>query len=157
MKKKILTSLRFSPDGSRLVSGSDHPDNTVRLWEATSGRPQAILAGHKNIISAVAFSPDGTRLTALSGISCALLMMVPRAQKVGLRSSPTTKPGVARKPPHQSRRGCTCHRVAKVFCALPSRGALRDPGLCCETASRSVSTRMHVIHFDSDLVSDSLQ
>ncbi|MCI0681924.1 MAG: WD40 repeat domain-containing protein, partial [Gemmataceae bacterium] len=34
-----VTACAFSPDGGRLLSGSY--DNTLKLWDATSGREQA--------------------------------------------------------------------------------------------------------------------
>ncbi|MFN7899359.1 MAG: WD40 repeat domain-containing protein [Synechococcaceae cyanobacterium] len=36
-----VNSVAFSPDGSRLVSGSD--DNTLRLWNAATGKPILFL------------------------------------------------------------------------------------------------------------------
>ena len=56
--------LAFSPDGSRLASGSPYPDNSVRLWDAATGRPIAALHGHTNTVRSVAFSPDGQRLVS---------------------------------------------------------------------------------------------
>ena len=56
----------FSPDGSRLVSGADYPDNTARLWDAATGRSLGVLAGHTNRIFGVAFSPDGQRAATAS-------------------------------------------------------------------------------------------
>ncbi len=56
----------FSPDGSRLASGSPYPDNTVYLWETASGRLIAVLEGHGNSIRSLAFSPDGRRLVSAS-------------------------------------------------------------------------------------------
>jgi WD40 repeat protein len=50
----------------RLVSASEYPDNTARIWDAATGQLLAVLAGHKNLIRAVAFSPDGTRLATSS-------------------------------------------------------------------------------------------
>ena len=46
----VSASVLFSPDGSRLVSASNYPDNTARLWDAATGRLLAVLAGHKNSI-----------------------------------------------------------------------------------------------------------
>ena len=59
-------ALAFSPDGSRLVSGSVYPDNTVRLWDAATGRQIADMRGHKNTIRSVAFGPDGRRIVSAS-------------------------------------------------------------------------------------------
>jgi hypothetical protein len=52
----------FSPDGTRLASASD--DNTVKLWDAASGKGLHTLKGHTNFVWSVAFSPDGTKLAS---------------------------------------------------------------------------------------------
>ena len=59
-------AMQFSPDGTRLLSGNSYPESTARLWDAATGRLQAVLTGHKNSIFAVAFSPDGTRAATVS-------------------------------------------------------------------------------------------
>jgi WD40 repeat protein len=59
-----VTSVAFSPDGTRLLSGSS--DNTLRLWDTKTGKQIGEpLQGHTAAVTSVAFSPDGTRL--LSG------------------------------------------------------------------------------------------
>jgi WD40 repeat protein/class 3 adenylate cyclase len=55
-----VTSVAFSPDGQRIVTGSS--DNTAKVWEAASGRELLTLKGHTALIWSVAFSPDGQRI-----------------------------------------------------------------------------------------------
>jgi WD40 repeat protein len=50
----------FSPDGTRILTGSD--DQTARVWNARTGTPQLELKGHTGVVRGVAFSPDGTRI-----------------------------------------------------------------------------------------------
>jgi WD40 repeat protein len=69
----FLDSVLFSPDRSRLVSGSNYPDNGARLWDAVTGRLLVVMAGHKNAIWSVAFSPDGRRAVTASSDQTARL------------------------------------------------------------------------------------
>ena len=48
-----------------MVSGS--ADNTVRLWDANTGRELRKFSGHTEGVIGVAFSPDGTRIASGSG------------------------------------------------------------------------------------------
>jgi WD40 repeat protein len=57
-----VSSVTFSPDGTRLVSGSD--DTTIRLWDTATGEELKTLRGHEGVVRSVTFSPDGTRLAS---------------------------------------------------------------------------------------------
>ncbi|KAK3352538.1 hypothetical protein B0T25DRAFT_606453 [Lasiosphaeria hispida] len=57
-----VRSVAFSPDGQRLVSGST--DNTIKIWDPTSGQCLQTLKGHIDSVLSVAFSPDGQRLVS---------------------------------------------------------------------------------------------
>ncbi|KAH8828723.1 WD40-repeat-containing domain protein [Flagelloscypha sp. PMI_526] len=57
-----VRSVAFSPDGLRVVSGSE--DNIVRIWDTQSGRRRNKLIGHQNYVNSVSFSPDGSRIVS---------------------------------------------------------------------------------------------
>jgi WD40 repeat protein len=57
-----VTSVAFSPDGTRVASGSIN--NLVRIWNVVKGEVEYILQGHSHVMRSVAFSPDGTRVVS---------------------------------------------------------------------------------------------
>jgi WD40 repeat protein len=57
-----VCSVAFSPDGERVVSGSD--DHTIRIWHARTREEMAALKGHDRYVTSVAFSPDGERVVS---------------------------------------------------------------------------------------------
>jgi WD40 repeat protein len=58
-----VTSVTFSSDGTRALSGS--ADQTLKLWDAATGKLIRTFQGHTNVVTSVGFSADGVRL--LSG------------------------------------------------------------------------------------------
>jgi WD40 repeat protein len=61
-----VNSVAFSPNGKRIVSGSD--DKTLRLWDTQTGQPiEPPLRGHTDNVTSVAFSPDGKRIISGGG------------------------------------------------------------------------------------------
>jgi WD40 repeat protein len=55
-----VLSLAFSPDGSRLASGSS--DRTIRIWDAETGQHLTTLHGHTYLVNTIAFTADGRYL-----------------------------------------------------------------------------------------------
>jgi WD40 repeat protein len=64
-----VATVAWSPDGTRIASGSG--DQTVQVWDATSGGHLFIYRGHTTNINAVAWSPVriGRRIASASGNS----------------------------------------------------------------------------------------
>jgi tricorn protease-like protein len=57
-----VSAVAFSPDGKRIATGGW--DNSVRLWDAATGKELHRMKGHTQCIFYVAFSPDGKTLAS---------------------------------------------------------------------------------------------
>lgn len=60
-----VVSVAFSPDGSKVICGSER-ESVVRVWDVTSDvrHPPIILRGHTAAVYSVASSPDGSTIVS---------------------------------------------------------------------------------------------
>ena len=59
---RCVRACSFSPDGGRIVSGSEN--GTVRVWHADSGEKIASMVRHAGVVHDCSFSPDGARVVS---------------------------------------------------------------------------------------------
>ncbi|KAF8155552.1 mycorrhiza-induced NACHT/WD-repeat protein [Crassisporium funariophilum] len=59
---RIVYSVAFSLDGTRIVSGSK--DRSVRVWDASTAAELKVLHGHTMGVRSIAFSPDGAHIVS---------------------------------------------------------------------------------------------
>jgi WD40 repeat protein len=57
-----MISVSWSPDGSKIASGSD--DSTVRVWDSSTGAVLSTLEGHSGAMTSVSWSPDGSKIAS---------------------------------------------------------------------------------------------
>jgi WD40 repeat protein len=62
---RLFSSLAFSPDSQRLVTGGH--DGVLKVWEVPSGRLLTTWAGHTQPVWDVTFSPDGSLVASAAG------------------------------------------------------------------------------------------
>jgi WD40 repeat protein len=60
----LVTAVAWSPNGEIIASGGW--DWNIHLWNAETGRPLQVLAGHVAAVNSVAWSPDGSLLASAS-------------------------------------------------------------------------------------------
>ena len=60
----IVAAAGFSPDASRIVTGSW--DNAARVWDAKTGVSIMKLEGHQGAVNSAVYSPDGTLILTSS-------------------------------------------------------------------------------------------
>ena len=83
--------MAFSPDGTRIVSGS--ADKTVRVWDADTGQPIGQpLTGHTDAVRSVAFSPDGKRIVSGSADKTVRVWDADTGQPIGPPLTGHTEP-----------------------------------------------------------------
>src|SRR5688572_10858448 len=62
---KPVNAIAFSPDGAWLASGAN--DDTIKMWDTSTGYVLRTLYGHSSNVNALAVSPDGKLLASGSG------------------------------------------------------------------------------------------
>jgi RNA polymerase sigma factor (sigma-70 family) len=59
LRHAVVWSIAWSPDGNWVASAAGGFDDSVRIWDAATGKEVRRLQGHKTGVAHVSFSPDG--------------------------------------------------------------------------------------------------
>jgi WD40 repeat protein len=115
-----VTAVTYSPDGTRMASGSD--DTTLKVWDAASGAELATLSGHTDRVVAVAYSPDGARSVSGSFDQTSKLWDTQTMECVGMLSYSGWVSGCDFSP-----------LGTRVFCGDDGGGCIHPgaDGVCC--------------------------
>jgi WD40 repeat protein len=73
-KNRVL-SVDFSPNGTKLLSGSS--DEKVKLWDVSTGKLLHTFIGHNEIVNCVRYSPDSLRIASAGFLEKIIVWRVP--------------------------------------------------------------------------------
>src|SRR5262245_65230365 len=70
-----VRAVRFTPDGTKLVSGSGFPygDGTIRVWDVKTGKELQKIKAHQGNVDNLVLNKDGKRALSSSGDKTAKL------------------------------------------------------------------------------------
>lgn len=122
-----LTSIAFSPDGSRIATAS--LDNEVTLWNTAAGQKSLTLGRHHARIAAVAYSRDGKHLATASWDGTARVWDASSGQAlVALRGHTGAVVAVAFSPDGLRLATASSDRTAKIWDAASGQNLLTLSG-----------------------------
>jgi|GEM_PF-2402352 len=77
-----INVVAFSPDGKTMLSASDSPSNTIKLWDAKTKKLIYTFTGHTDTIHSLSFSPDGKTFLSSSDDKTVRLWNVQTGTKI---------------------------------------------------------------------------
>jgi tetratricopeptide (TPR) repeat protein len=117
----------FSPDGKRIATCSI--DHTAKVWDASSGKQEFTLTGHKDQVRAIAFSPDGKRLATASWDKTVKIWDANSGMEMtSLQGHTDHVEGVAFSPDGKWIASASSDKTARVWDAITGKQRLRLPG-----------------------------